>query len=371
MARSGQGGIQSLLLIGGFASKLKHYPLAFSGVFLIGIFAGLVSRSQPARQIVSTDPTSAPDPGAAALVSTTASRRAETAGNKGIRIWGDKGKGIRFASYNLKNYLMMSREGEGAIVQRGPKPESEISVVVDTISQMRPEILGVCEIGGMSEVEDLRARLRMRGVDYPQAEWVDAADEDRHLALLTTFSIVNRRSQTGLTYLLGDKEFPVQRGFLDATISVNPKYQLRCIGVHLKSKRDVAEGEQDLMRRNEAHLLRRYLDEVLRAEPEVNLMVYGDFNDSCNEPIIRSIQGLRGSPGYFGSIHLKDEHGEAWTHHWSSADIYSRIDFLLYSKGLSPEIDHEHSFIYGRDDWEGGSDHRMIVAGIVPADRRR
>jgi endonuclease/exonuclease/phosphatase family metal-dependent hydrolase len=202
-------------------------------------------------------------------------------------------------------------------------------------------------------------------------EWVDAADEDRHLALLSIFPIRERRSQTGMTYLLGDREYPVQRGFLDATISVNEKYRLRCIGVHLKSKRDVTEGDQNLMRRNEAHLLRRYLDEALRAEPEVNLVVYGDFNDSSSEPPIRAVQGVRGSPGYLGAIQVKDDRGEAWTHHWSSADIYSRIDFLFYSRGVAPEIDHGHSFICSRDDWESGSDHRMIVAGIVPVDRRQ
>ncbi len=61
--------------------------------------------------------------------------------------------------------------------------------------------------------------------------------------------------------------------------------KLRFIGVHLKSKlKDTAEDEEEL-RRNEAHLLRKHVDDVLDADAGANLVVYGDFNDTKNEPM--------------------------------------------------------------------------------------
>lgn len=373
MGRIDRKTLQSLFLPGWGAIKaVAPRSRLLSFVFILGFLTGGIVRplrwsspapeeaalsageSMPIVQSVSRPP-GAPD-------ARVKSRHAADAG---------RGEGIRFAFYNLRNYLPASRVVKGQTVEEVPKPEAEIAVVVDSIAQVRPDILGVCEIGGMAEVEDLRRRLREHGLDHPHVEWVDAADEERHLALFSAFPFVEKNSQTRLTYVMGDREYPVHRGFLDATVAVNGSYRLRCVGVHLKSRREVAEGDQELMRRNEAHLLRKYLDRVFREEPWVNLLVYGDFNDTRNEVSIRAIQGPPGAPGNLRPIDLVDDQGEAWTHHWALADIYSRIDFLFYSKGLSPEIERSRSFVYARDDWERGSDHRMIVATIMPEERRR
>lgn len=286
-------------------------------------------------------------------------------------VWPGKGKGIRFVTYNLKNYLTMAREGGAGTSEAVAKPEREIAVVVDTLARLEPDILGVCEMGGMAEVEDLRGRLRERGVVLDAVEWVDAADEDRHLALFSRFPIVERNSQAKLTYLLGEREHAVGRGFLDATVEAPGGYRLRCVGVHLKSKREVPDGDQEWMRRNEADLLRKHVNGIQQRQPEVNLLVYGDFNDTVNEGAIRAIQGAFGSPGYLTALPVQDDRGETWTHHWAAADTYSRIDFIFYGRGLGPEIERQHSFVCAREDWETASDHRAVVAAIWPGERRR
>jgi endonuclease/exonuclease/phosphatase family metal-dependent hydrolase len=276
---------------------------------------------------------------------------------------------FRFVSYNLENYLPMKRQIDGENVDAAPKPESEKQVVVSSIAELQPDILGVAEIGDMTQVEDLRTRLAAAGTVFREVEWVDAADLERHVALFSKFPIVARHSVKDLTYRLGDSELPVQRGFLDVTIQVNPTYQIRCVGVHLKSKREVPEGDETLMRRNEAELLRHHVDAILAEDPNVNLMVYGDFNDTRDEAPVRTIQGKAKTPAHLTSLYLKDRMGMSWTHYWEWAGLYSRIDFIFVNAGLHSEIDFENCRIPWRDDWEQGSDHRPLLATIFSRDR--
>lgn len=276
---------------------------------------------------------------------------------------------VRFVAYNVENYLPMTRRIDGESVPNAPKPESEKRVVVASIAELRPDILGVVEIGDLAEVDDLRTRLAGEGLRYPHSEWLNAADEARHLVLLSRFPIVARNSVSDLTYRIGDVELPVQRGFLDVTIQVNESYRLRCVGVHFKSKRDVPEADQELMRRNEAELLRRHVDAILTVDPQTNLLVYGDFNDTRNETAMKTVQGRRGSAAYLETIYLKDHEGMSWTHFWEAAGLYSRIDYILFAPGLRPELDFSGCRILWRKDWAEGSDHRPLMATIVPVDR--
>ncbi len=194
---------------------------------------------------------------------------------------------IRFVAYNLHNYRL-APAGDGAT---HAKSEREIVALLEMLKHLNPEVLGVCEMGAESDLADLQKRLRTAGVDLPHTEWVQAADSVRHLALLSRFEIISRQSVRDVRYIMDDQIFPVQRGFLDVTVQVNPHYQLRLVGAHLKSQRDVAEGDQSLMRRNEAHLLRGHLDRILTARPNENLEVYGDFNETKEQPGHREIYG--------------------------------------------------------------------------------
>lgn len=272
--------------------------------------------------------------------------------------------------YNLKNYLAMERRVDGEIVENAPKPAREIEALVEGIVAIQPDILGVCEIGDATYLADLQNRLKSAGIDLPQTELVTAASgHNRNLGLLTRFPIAARNSRDDYTYSIADTRLPFQRGVLDVTIAINPTYHLRYVGLHLKSKREVPEADQALMRLNEARLARKHIDRIFEKAPGTNLLVAGDFNDLRIEPPVKTLQGGYGRQSYLSSLTLDDEYGFRWTHHWSFADSYSRFDFALYSKGLSPEIDRSASHIYHWDNWDTASDHRPLVLSIVPEDR--
>ncbi len=264
----------------------------------------------------------------------------------------------------------MDRKVNGETKIDAPKPEREIKPLVEALLEMKPDILGVCEIGDQKHVEDLQGRLKAGGVDLPHTFIVhDAAGWERNLAIFSKFPIVENHSRDDLTYNIGDTLLPLQRGILDVTFAPNPDYRLRLVGLHLKSKREVDEADQALMRLNEARLARQHIEGILVEEPGTNLIVYGDLNDTQDEYPIREIKGRFGRQDYLTALTLDDKYGFKWTHHWSWADIYARIDFALLSKGVSPEVSRDDSHIFHWDDWDKASDHRPLVVKIIPVDK--
>jgi endonuclease/exonuclease/phosphatase family metal-dependent hydrolase len=279
---------------------------------------------------------------------------------------------VTFAAWNLRNYLhTVGAPAPPAPRDTKPKPPGEVEAVTRILASLHPDIAGICEMGAPEDLAALQQRLKSAGLELPHSEFVQAADTDRRLALLSRYPIVARHSQTQLHYLLDESKLPVQRGILDVTLQVTDNYRLRCIGVHLKSRRDVPEASEGLMRRNEAHLLRQYADSILTADPDTNLLVYGDFNDPRNEPPVRAIMGMRGSASYLTALTPVDDGGQRWTYYFADSDTYSRIDFLLASKGLNPEIDDTNCRIYSGADWFTASDHRAITAVIRPLEKIR
>jgi endonuclease/exonuclease/phosphatase family metal-dependent hydrolase len=266
-----------------------------------------------------------------------------------------------FCAYNLKNWLFQKPIGAPEDAPAVPKPEKEKGRVIAFLGQISPDVLGVCEIGTEQDLADLRERLKAAGIDLPHLEFNRAADPTRSLALLSKFPITLRNSQPRLAYQMGAGTYFMQRGILDASVAFAPGWEVRFVGVHLKSKRQVAEVDEALMRRNEAHLLRRHLDGIFDRDVEAKVICYGDFNEHRHEPAISAIIGSRASPGYMADLFLRDEHGLVWTHFWDAADVYSRFDYFFVSRPLRPHIDSRKSYIFSAPDFDQASDHRPIV----------
>lgn len=274
---------------------------------------------------------------------------------------------LRFLSYNLKNYLTMSRYVDGKRIDRG-KPETEIVPLVELIVEAKPDVVGLCEIGTLKDLRDLQGRLKEAGLDLPHHEHAGGEDKVRRLALLSRHPIAATNSQGAggtLKYQSVDGEgkpttFAMQRGILDATVEVKGQ-KIRFLGVHLKSKRPIPQGKQDLMRRHEAYLLRKHADDILAKTPNTLLCVYGDFNDTRRESPVRAIQGPYNSERYLEPLSHKDSRGEVWTHFWSYQHVYSRFDYALASKKLRPLFQEKESYLIDDPKWSKASDHRALM----------
>lgn len=269
--------------------------------------------------------------------------------------------GLRFMGYNVENWLTMDRYVDRKQLKDSPKPDSEKKAVIQLIVKNHPDVLGICEIGTAGDFAEIQESLKAAGLDLPHTHYTGGSDPTRHLGLLSRYPITSTGKAADMEYQMNGQTYGFNRGVLDATVEAKGK-SYRFLGVHLKSKRDVEDGDQEQMRINEAHLLRKHVDSILGADPAARLVVYGDFNDTYPSKALRAVTKGEDDAQHLTPIYLKDSRGEAWTHHWNNQDVYSRIDFIMASQALKKEIDFRSSHIIDDPDWSKASDHRPVLA---------
>jgi endonuclease/exonuclease/phosphatase family metal-dependent hydrolase len=262
------------------------------------------------------------------------------------------------AAYNIENWLAMDRHGQSG----QPKPQEEKEAVFQVVARIRPDVLGVEEMGTTNDLADLADGLRVHGIDFPYREWIEGGDTIRHVSLLSRFPIVERFSRTDPTYLLTGNPRRMERGILDVKLRVNDQYTFRAVVAHLKSRRPVEYGDQAVMRLEEAHLLRAHVAKALKNDPELNLIVMGDLNDTPESAAIRAVAGE--PPFALFELLPVDRQGGHDTFYWKSRNQFSRIDYLFTSPGLANEYVPASARIADVEGWEKASDHRAVFAAF-------
>lgn len=284
---------------------------------------------------------------------------------------------FRVAAYNVENYLDQPTES-----RRNIKSEASKAKVREVILAMKPDVIAFEEMGSLSALLELRDSLKKQGLDLPHYEHIQGFDTNIHVAVLSRFPIVARRPHTNETFLLNGRRFQVSRGFSEVDIKVNDRYQFTLIGAHLKSRRQSAEADEAELRLEEGKLLRAVVEKRLNENPDVNLVVLGDFNDTYNTKAIKEIVG-RGKtklvdtrPAEKNGDNLPNPsnpnyspRNEAWTHYYGVEDSYSRIDYLLLSSGMAREWVKADTYIPVVANWGQGSDHRPLLATFEANDK--
>lgn len=276
---------------------------------------------------------------------------------------------IVFAAWNVRNYMLQPvKSSTGRITTPAKAPES-IAAVVQTLRKIGPDIIGLCEVGTKKDLTDLQRRLAKAGLLLPHQTWVDGPDRERHLALLSRFPL-QVQHDTRTVFRLGGLPQRVRRGILDVTVQVRPDFPLRVLGVHLKSARVVPEFDPAAFRRAESLILRGRVEKILQDSPETALLVFGDFNDTKNSPVVKSVAGRAGTRQSLTILPLADRWGDQWTYRWDESDEYSRIDFVMVNQTLRRLVRRGGTRVHRDKNWYEASDHRPLVATIKLPRRR-
>ena len=267
-------------------------------------------------------------------------------------------------TYNVKQYALMDRDGGGE--SNDPKPQDERDAVVALIAGARPDVLLVQEMGDPSIFAEFQRALRDAGLSYSFSELLQRGRFEVNLAVLSRYPIVSVQHRTNDWYSVGSAKVPVARGFLDVDIQVNPQYRFRLLGAHLKSKVYSSLGQTE-MRRNEARLLNKAVRNILKENPEINLLVAGDMNDDYASAPLREVSGRRG--GKLDDLRPVDSVGDAWTCFHSFTDSFSRFDYLFVSEGMKSEVVEEQTRVVRDPLTYKASDHRPVI-GVFRAEDR-
>jgi len=259
-------------------------------------------------------------------------------------------------SYNIMRFSFEDRDKDGQ--KDNFKPEEQIAPMMELLRKNRPDVLVVQEIGDAAAFTIFTQRVAAAGLDYPFHDYVMREESTVGLAVLSRFPIVNSQPITNETYSIGKETLSVQRGFLSVHIQVNPDYRFRLMVAHLKSKLYNPIGQTE-MRRNEARLLNKNVRRMLNKNPDLNLVVVGDMNDTITSAALRE---LIGSPPSLIDLRPVDSVGDLWSHFWAYQESYERLDYVLVSAGMQPEVVAEQCRVVRDPLTYQASDHRPVVA---------
>jgi len=294
----------------------------------------------------------------------------------GLLLWlllAGEGHALTFATYNVQNYTVANRMVDGVYREAYPKPEKERLALCQVIAAITPDVLAVCEMGSQPFLDEFQRELKAFGLDYPHAVLLDAADADRHVAVLSRipFKAVHRHAALEYTYF-GNKE-RVKRGLLEVVIATD-QGDVAFFVMHLKSKYTERKDDPEsaLQRALEAETVR---DLVLARYPDptkAKFVLAGDWNDTRGTRPVRAML-KRGDTVIGTLVDATDSRGETWTHYYRREDIYSRIDYLLVSPSLKPWVVAGSGKLYDGPEAEVASDHRVLrmALNLSPASGKR
>lgn len=270
-----------------------------------------------------------------------------------------KSEPLRFLMLNTHNYFV-PEDTQRARYKIVPKRIDSRDAVADVIASARPEIVGLIEIGGPFALADLQSRLRKLGAEYPYAEILLRAGEDRALAILSKHRIVQNHSRPNCS-LLGNKRRKMLRGILDVTVQVDGKRFFRIVGAHLKSRVSDDPAAAESLRRAESRTLALYLQEEMRKMPKMPFVVFGDWNDGPADSSLKVLtQGLSADAA-LTRVGAEDSRGESWTICYHAAQEYCVFDQVYVNSVMRSRRGRScESGIVDVEAASTASDHRAV-----------
>lgn len=271
---------------------------------------------------------------------------------------------VTIATYNIQNYGLADRMVEGTFRQAYPKPESEKKALRAVIRSLDADVIALQEVGSKAFLEELQRDLAADGLKYSYAELLEAADADRHVAILSRRPFVAVGRHTDITFSYFKSKEPVKRGLLEVCFATEGG-ELTLFVVHLKSRfTDRDDDPLSAQRRlGEAVAVR---DRVLKLFPEptkARYMLVGDCNDSAASRPLRSLV-KRGETEIFQRVPVMDSRGEVWTHFYRKEQTYSAVDHLLISPMLKPAVVSGSAVICDLPEVLDASDHRPLMVRL-------
>jgi endonuclease/exonuclease/phosphatase family metal-dependent hydrolase len=271
------------------------------------------------------------------------------------------------ATYNVQNYI------DAPTPTRHAKSALSKQKVQESILALKPDVIALEEIGSSNCLIELESGLKAGGLDLPFWEQVQGYDTNIHVSVLSRFPIAARRPHTNEFFVLDGRRIEVKRGFADLEIQVNPNFRFTLIAAHLKSRLPSPTADEQEWRYQEAVALRRIIDARLAENPDVEMVVLGDFNDLQDSPAIREIMG-RGKgrlfdthPAELNASAAHDASQVTWTHFYAKEDDFSRIDYILLSHAMEKHWLKAQTYVLSSPDWGLASDHRPLVATFTIA----
>lgn len=269
------------------------------------------------------------------------------------------GEPVRFLMLNAENYFVPGEKGRSRYVIR-PKPVPSRDAVAQVIASARPEIVGLIEMGGLKALDDLKGRLRKLGLDYPHSVIVLRQGEDRALALLSMHPVVRDASRPHYG-LYGQQRRLMLRGILDATVQLPDGRMYRIVGAHLKSRVSDDPAAATSLRKREAQTVARYLQHIMKEQPHMPVLLYGDWNDGPDDDSVQVLRQGVSRDAAMTRLKPQDSRGDYWTIYHRQGQQYYTFDQVYVNRVLGKRMGRDAACgIVDGEAVSRASDHRAI-----------
>ncbi len=269
------------------------------------------------------------------------------------------GPPVRFLMYNVQNYFVPGEKSRSRYANRSKSVKSR-NAVAEAIASASPEIVGLIEIGGEKSLSDLRERLSEHGLEYPYYYVLERRGEDRALAILSVHPIVQNNSVADMA-LQGQRNRKMLRGILDVTIELNDGRRFCIVGAHLKSRVATDAGAAEHLRSREARTLAVYLNEKMKRNPKLSVLVYGDWNDGPSDFSLGVLTRGIGKGSALTRLQPLDTRGHGWTIYYEEGKEYFVFDQIFVNNELRRRLGRRSKCgIVDSPATTLGSDHRPV-----------
>lgn len=274
------------------------------------------------------------------------------------------GASITVATYNVENYVAADRRVDNVYREAYPKPEAAKTALRNVIRALDADVLALQEMGPAAYLAELQRDLRAEGIDYPYVALAEAADTERHLAVLSRIPFCRMQVHADLDFRFFGGRARVKRGLLEAAVAVDGT-EVTLFLVHLRSRFTERPDDPNaaIFRAGEAMAIR---DFVLGRFPDpaaARFVVMGDCNDTRNSKPLRLLT-RRGGTTIATLTKAADRNGESWTYCYKKEDTYSRVDYILVSPALVSAVPEGAARVYDGPGVGDASDHRPVVVRL-------
>ncbi|MCS6884139.1 MAG: endonuclease/exonuclease/phosphatase family protein [Acidobacteriota bacterium] len=272
-------------------------------------------------------------------------------------------KPIIIATWNVKDFFDSVDDPLKEDTIYPPEAVSlKIRSIATVIKAIDPDVLALQEVENL----DLLKRLNSEGgLNYSEAVLVEGNDpRGIDVALLSRLKVTEVRSHK-------DDDLPDLPG-----IPIDYRFSRDCLEVHLEAPSGLkfialvnhfvskAQGAEITLPRREAQAIRvrKIVEELQAANPEVKIVVLGDLNDTPDSSPIKKL--TKGKPKdsrlYDATSVLPPQERYSFVFR----GVGELIDYALFNRSFKPLIDNSSVRILHDPIVDQASDHDPVIVGV-------
>ncbi len=239
------------------------------------------------------------------------------------------------------------------------------------LEQLRNSEASIIVLAGLRDQPMLDSILKeFNGVQF--SKLLKSVESATCIAMISKIKPLKFEALTEQKYkITKETEILVERGFIHAVFDING-YIFHIFGAHLKDKSKHPLYNQYNMRRYEARRLRALITETIKGDKKhpANIILLAGLNESCGKAPVKDIYNRRfGIPKRLFDLRPVDSINVSWTTLNETLDEYERIDYIIISSGIIPEVILDETMIIENPNWQQASIHRPLIVTIMPEEK--